>query len=94
MRLSLVMKTQHEKIDTASDLRDLIAQSPQEAKSSELSCVKIRHEDLAEMRLLILRLQNDISYVEGMALETKIDIKNRAEKILDKTNWFKVKFVD
>jgi hypothetical protein len=46
------------------------------------------------MRLLILRLQNDISYVEGMALETKIDIKNRAEKILDKTNWFKVKFVD
>jgi hypothetical protein len=59
-----------------------------------LSCVKIRHEDLAEMRLLILRLQNDISYVEGMALETKIDIKNRAEKILDKTNWFKVKFVE
>jgi hypothetical protein len=29
-----------------------------------------------------------------MALETKIDIKNRAEKILDKTNWFIVKFVD
>ena len=93
MRLFLVMKTQHDSIDTASDLRDLIAQTPEETQERSESCIQIRHEDFAEMRMLLLKLRSEVYYISHMNSEEKTQLDERTTKVLNSTDWFKVKFV-
>ena len=102
MRLSLVMKTQHESIDTASDLRDLIAVTPEEqnpipaAPDKEYTKVLIDKQTFREMRLQLLSYRTDIRYFTSsvIAQEEKNRIAAELTEILDKVSWDKVKLVD
>lgn len=87
------MENQHQHIDTASDLRDLIAQTPEETQERSQSCVQIRHEDFAEMRMLLLRLRSEVYYISNMKFEEKTELDERTTKVLNSTDWFKIKFV-
>ena len=95
------MKTQHESIDTASDLRDLIAVTPEEqtpipAAPNEYTKVLIDKQVFREMRLQLLSYRTDIRYFTNsvIAQEEKNRIAAELTEILDKVAWDKVKLVD
>lgn len=96
------MKTQHESIDTASDLRDLIAVTPEEATlipaapDKEYTKVLIDKQVFREMRLQLLSYRTDIRYFTNsvIAQEEKIRIAAQLTEILDKAAWDKVKLID
>ena len=102
MRLSLVMKTQHESIDTASDLRDLIAVTPEEATpipaapDKEYTKVLIDKQIFREMRLQLLSYRTDIRYFTNnvIAQEEKDRTVAHLTEILDKVAWHKVELID
>ena len=101
MRLFLVMKTQHESIDTASDLRDLIAVTPAEeapipaAPETRYSQVIIDKQTFREMRLQLLSYRTDIRYFMNSVVteEEKDRTVAKLTEILDKADWNKVKFI-
>jgi hypothetical protein len=96
------MKTQHESIDTASDLRDLIAVTPEEqnpipaAPDKEYTKVLIDKQTFREMRLQLLSYRTDIRHFTSsvIAQEEKNRIAAELTEILDKVSWDKVKLVD
>ena len=96
------MKTQHESIDTASDLRDLIVVTPEEqthipaAPDKEYTKVLIDKQIFREMRLQLLSYRTDIRYFTNnvIAQEEKNRIAAELTEILDKVSWDKVKLVD
>lgn len=96
------MKTQHESIDTASDLRDLIAVTPEEqnpiptAPYKEYTKVLIDKQIFREMRLQLLSYRTDIRYFMNsvIAQEEKDRTVAKLTEILDKVSWGKVELVD
>lgn len=96
------MKTQHESIDTASDLRDLIAVTPEEqnpipaAPDKEYTKVLIDKQTFREMRLQLVSYRTDIRHFTSSVItrEEKNRIAAELTEILDKVSWDKVKLVD
>ena len=96
------MENQHQHIDTASDLRDLIAVTPEEATpipaapDKEYTKVLIDKQTFREMRLQLLSYRTDIRYFTNsvIAQEEKNRIAAQLTEILDKVSWDKVKLVD
>ena len=96
------MKTQHESIDTASDLRDLIAVTPEEATpipaapDKEYTKVLIDKQIFREMRLQLLSYRTDIRYFTNnvIAQEEKDRTVAHLTEILDKVAWHKVELID
>jgi hypothetical protein len=96
------MKTQHENIDTASDLRDLIAVTPAEeapipaAPETRYSQVIIDKQTFREMRLQLLSYRTDIRYFMNSVVteEEKDQTVAKLTEILDKADWNKVKFIN
>lgn len=90
------MKTQHDSIDTASDLRDLIAQTPEETEAPRLAPpirVELVKDDFAELRLTLLRLRDEIDYSLDSKPNVKKELIERADSVLKKTAWSTVKYV-
>lgn len=90
------MKTQHDSIDTASDLRDLIAQTPEETEAPRLAPpirVELVKDDFAELRLTLLRLRDEVDYSLDSKPNVKKELIERADSILKKTAWSTVKYV-
>lgn len=94
------MKTQHESIDTASDLRDLIVVTPEEQTpipaAPEYTKVLIDKQIFREMRLQLLSYRTDIRYFMNsvIAEEEKDRTVAKLTEILDKVSWDKVKLID
>ena len=96
------MENQHQHIDTASDLRDLIAVTPEEATpipaapDKEYTKVLIDKQIFREMRLQLLSYRTDIRYFTNsvIAEEEKNRIAAQLTEILDKAAWDKVKLID
>jgi hypothetical protein len=96
------MKTQHESIDTASDLRDLIAVTPEEETTipavpeTRYTEVLIDKQTFREMRLQLLSYRTDIRYFMNSVIDEGEKDRTVAKltEILDKADWTKVKFVD
>ena len=95
------MENQHQHIDTASDLRDLIAVTPAEeapipaAPETRYSQVIIDKQTFREMRLQLLAYRTDIRYFMNSVVteEEKDQTVAKLTEILDKADWTKVKFV-
>ena len=90
------MKTQHDSIDTASDLRDLIAQTPEETEAPRPVPpirVELVKDDFAELRLTLLRLRDEVDYSIDSKPNVKKELIKRADSILEKTAWRTVKYI-
>mgnify|MGYP000073359771 FL=1 len=95
------MENQHQHIDTASDLRDLIAVTPAEeapipaAPETRYSQVIIDKQTFREMRLQLLSYRSDIRYFMNSVIDEGEKDRTVAKltEILDKADWTKVKFV-
>jgi hypothetical protein len=96
------MENQHQHIDTASDLRDLIAVTPAEetpipaAPETRYTEVLIDKQTFREMRLQLLSYRTDIRYFMNSVVteEEKDRTVAKLTEILDKASWDKVKFVN
>lgn len=91
------MENQHQHIDTASDLRDLIAQTTEEteltpppSKYSEPSVV-VDGEVFREMRVALKMYRLDIKLLTHYRQEYKDVILKDLDEVLSKTEWNKVK---
>jgi len=93
------MSDQHQHIDTANDLRDLIAQTPEETEPTRPFLpeprIQLPKDDFAELRLSLLRLRDEIHYSLNSKPEIKNEIIQRADAALEKTAWSKstVKYI-
>lgn len=90
------MENQHQNIDTASDLRDLIAQTPEEIEAPRPVppiCVQIEKDDFAELRLTLLRLRDEIHFSLDSKPNIKKELIERADSVLEKTAWRTVKYI-
>ena len=90
------MENQHQHIDTASDLRDLIAQTPEETEAPRtLPPVRVElvKDDFAEMRLTLLAMRDEISFCSSFNPKIQQEMIERADKILEKAHWRNVKYV-
>ena len=90
------MENQHQHIDTASDLRDLIAQTPEETeptaprKFSE-PLVVIDGEVFREMRVALKMYRMEIKSLTSYRQEYKDTILKELDEVLSKTEWSNVK---
>jgi hypothetical protein len=90
------MENQHQHIDTASDLRDLIAQTPEETEAPRLASpirVELQKDDFAELRLSLLRLRDELYYSFNSKPEAINEMIEKADKALQKTSWSTVKYI-
>ena len=89
------MENQHQHIDTASDLRDLIAQTPEEIETPRPSSIRVelQKDDFAELRLSLLRLRDEIHYSFNSKPNVKKEMIERADEVLKKTAWSTVKYI-
>lgn len=90
------MENQHQNIDTASDLRDLIAQTPEETETPRPVPpirVELVKDDFAELRLTLLRLRDEIEYSLDSKPNVKKELIERADSVLEKTAWRTVKYI-
>ena len=101
MRLFPVMKTQHDSIDTASDLRDLIAQTPEELEPSRQDSEPSRQDSeplvvvdaksFREMRVALKMYLFEIKYLTCYRPEYREQVAKEAQDLLDRTEYDKVK---
>lgn len=89
------MENQHQHIDTASDLRDLIAQTTEEMeptprKSSEPSVV-IDGEVFREMRVALKMYRTEMELLSRFSQSYKDSVVKELNEVLSKTEWDKVK---
>jgi hypothetical protein len=90
------MENQHQNIDTANDLRDLIAQTPEETeptaprKFSE-PLVVIDGEVFREMRVALKMYRMEIKSLTSYRQEYKDTILKELDEVLSKTEWSNVK---
>jgi hypothetical protein len=89
------MENQHQHIDTASDLRDLIAQTTEEMeptprKFSEPPVV-VNGEVFREMRVALKMYRLDIKLLTHYRQEYKDAILKDLDEVLSKTEWNNVK---
>ena len=90
------MENQHQHIDTASDLRDLIAQTPEETEAPRAFSpirVELVKDDFAELRLMLIRLRDEIEYSLDSKPNVKKELIERADSVLEKTAWRTVKYI-
>jgi len=89
------MENQHQHIDTANDLRDLIAQTPEEIEPPRPSSIRVelQKDDFAELRLSLLRLRDEIHYSFNSKPNVKKEMIERADEVLKKTAWSTVKYI-
>lgn len=90
------MENQHQHIDTANDLRDLIAQTPEETEAPRAFSpirVELVKDDFAELRLILIRLRDEIEYPLDSKPNVKKELIERADNILEKTAWRTVKYI-
>jgi len=91
------MENQHQHIDTASDLRDLIAQTPEETEAAPRLAppirVELQKDDFAELRLSLLRLRDELYYSFNSKPEAINEMIEKADKALQKTAWSTVKYI-
>lgn len=91
------MNDQHQHIDTASDLRDLIAQTPEETQPARPrvpeSYIQLAKDDFAELRLSLLRLRDEIHFAFDSKPEIKNEMIQKADAALEKTAWNTVKYI-
>ncbi len=89
------MENQHQHIDTANDLRDLIAQTPEEIETPRPSSIRVelQKDDFAELRLSLLRLRDEIHYSFNSKPNVKKEMIERADEVLKKTAWSTVKYI-
>jgi hypothetical protein len=88
------MKTQHDSIDTASDLRDLIAQTPEEFESSRQDSeplVVVDAKSFREMRVALKMYLFEIKYLTHYRPEYREQVTKEAQDLLDRTEYNKVK---
>jgi len=89
------MENQHQHIDTANDLRDLIAQTPEEIETPRPSSIRVelQKDDFAELRLSLLRLRDEIHYSFNSKPNVKKEMIERADEVLKRTAWSTVKYI-
>lgn len=90
------MENQHQHIDTANDLRDLIAQTPEETEAPRAFSpirVELVKDDFAELRLMLIRLRDEIEYSLDSKPNVKKELIERADSVLEKTAWRTVKYI-
>lgn len=90
------MENQHQNIDTASDLRDLIAQTPEETEAPRAFSpirVELAKDDFAELRIMLIRLRDEIEYSLASNSNVKKELIERADSVLEKTAWRTVKYI-
>jgi len=88
------MKTQHDSIDTASDLRDLIAQTPEELEPSRQDSeplVVVDAKSFREMRVALKMYLFEIKYLTHYRPEYREQVAKEAQDLLDRTEYDKVK---
>jgi hypothetical protein len=88
------MKTQHDSIDTASDLRDLIAQTPEEFEPSRQDSeplVVVDAKSFREMRVALKMYLFEIKYLTHYRPEYREQVAKEAQDLLDRTEYDKVK---
>lgn len=89
------MENQHQNIDTANDLRDLIAQTPEEIETPRPSSIRVelQKDDFAELRLSLLRLRDEIHYSFNSKPNVKKEMIEKADEVLKRTAWSTVKYI-
>jgi hypothetical protein len=88
------MKTQHDSIDTASDLRDLIAQTPEELQPSRQDSeplVVVDAKSFREMRVALKMYLFEIKYLTHYRPEYREQVAKEAQDLLNRTEYDKVK---
>jgi hypothetical protein len=88
------MKTQHDSIDTASDLRDLIAQTPEELEPSRQDSeplVVVDAKSFREMRVALKMYLFEIKYLTHYRPEYREQVAKEAQDLLNRTEYDKVK---
>jgi hypothetical protein len=87
------MENQHQHIDTASDLRDLIAQTTTEEMepTPREPSVVVDGEVFREMRVALKMYRLDIKLLTHYRQEYKDVILKDLDEVLSKTEWNKVK---
>ena len=90
------MENQHQHIDTANDLHDLIAQTPEETETPRpMPSIRVElvKDDFAELRLTLIRLRDEIEYSLDSKPNVKKELIERADSVLEKTAWRTVKYI-
>jgi len=92
------MKTQHDSIDTASDLRDLIAIAPtEEAPIAEVPTtqVQVSQDIFLEMRVQLMAYRSDVRYFMNGIIgeEEKKKTIDKLNQVLEDSAWGKVKMI-
>lgn len=88
------MKTQHDSIDTASDLRDLIAQTPEELQPSRQDSeplVVVDAKSFREMRVALKMYLFEIKYLTCYRPDYREQVTKETQDLLNRTEYDKVK---
>ena len=88
------MENQHQHIDTASDLRDLIAQTPEELEPSRQDSeplVVVDAKSFREMRVALKMYLFEIKYLTCYRPEYREQVAKEAQDLLNRTEYDKVK---
>jgi hypothetical protein len=88
------MKTQHDSIDTASDLRDLIAQTPEELEPSRQDSeplVVVDAQSFREMRVALKMYLFEIKYLTCYRPDYREQVTKETQDLLNRTEYDKVK---
>jgi hypothetical protein len=88
------MKTQHDSIDTASDLRDLIAQTPEELEPSRQDSeplVVVDAKSFREMRVALKMYLFEIKYLTCYRPDYREQVTKETQDLLNRTEYDKVK---
>ena len=92
---------QHQHIDTASDLRDLIAIAPTEQApiaeitKKDLTQVQVSQEIFLEMRVQLMAYRSDVRYFMNAIIgeEEKKKTIDKLNQVLEDSSWGKVKMI-
>jgi hypothetical protein len=95
------MENQHQHIDTASDLRDLIAIAPTEQApiaeitKKDLTQVQVSQEIFLEMRVQLMAYRSDVRYFMKSIIgeEDKKKTLDKLNQVLEDSAWGKVKMI-
>ena len=88
------MENQHQHIDTASDLRDLIAQTPEELEPSRQDSeplVVVDAKSFREMRVALKMYLFEIKYLTCYRPDYREQVTKETQDLLNRTEYDKVK---
>jgi len=86
------MENQHQHIDTASDLRDLIAQTTEEMEPTPREpSVVVDGEVFREMRVALKMYRTEMELLSRFSQSYKDTVVKELDEVISKTEWNKVK---